>query len=167
MPDVTRIPRSAPLDADPRLRRLRRLAWLLDQSFSVGGKRFGLDPILGLIPGLGDWAGAALSLYVVYEAMRLGLPWPVIGRMLGNIAIEAVVGAVPIAGDLFDFVWQANTRNLQLVDRHYRFRQRPRSLGAIGFIFVAICIALLALLVGAVFVCVWLLRELWQLLAGA
>lgn len=164
MPDVTRLPRQPPLDADPRLRRLRNLAWLLDRSFTIGGKRFGLDPILGLIPGIGDWAGATLSLYVVYEAMRLGLPWPVIGRMLGNIAVEAIVGSVPLAGDAFDFFWQANTRNLQLVDRHYRSRQPPRSLRAIGVVFVGICIAVLALLVVAISVTVWLIHTLWEML---
>jgi hypothetical protein len=164
MPDVTRIPRPPRVDADPRLRRLRHLAWLLDQSFTIGGKRFGLDPLLGLIPGLGDWAGAGLSLYVVYEAMRLGVPWPVIARMLGNIAIEALVGTVPVAGDIFDFVWQANIRNLQLVDRHYRPHHRPRSMRAIGALFFLICLAVLALLLATISVTVWLIHTLWSAL---
>ncbi len=164
MPNVTRLPRSPRPDADPRLRRLRNLAWLLDQSFTVGGKRFGLDPLIGLIPGLGDWAGAGLSLYVVYEAMRLGLPWPVIGRMVGNIAVEAIVGAVPVAGDVFDFLWQANTRNLQLVDRHYRPHHRPRSVRAVGAVFLVLCVAVLALLLAAIAVTVWLIHTLWEML---
>lgn len=165
MPDVTRLPRPPPFSTDPRLRRLRKVAWLLDQSFTVGGKRFGLDPLIGLIPGLGDWAGAGLSLYVVYEAMRLGLPWPIIGRMLGNVAVEALVGSVPVAGDVFDFIWQANTRNLQLVDRHYRPHHRPRSLRAIGVIFFILCLAMLALLFAAISVTVWLIHALWSALS--
>jgi hypothetical protein len=123
-------------EAVARLRRLRRVAWLMDRSIPIGGKwRIGLDPLIGLIPGLGDWLGALVSLWILYEATRLGLPLPVLARMGVNIAIEAAFGSVPILGDFFDAAWQANQRNLTLVERHYDARQRPRSLRKIAWVF--------------------------------
>lgn len=118
--------------ADPRLRRLRALAWLLDRSIPLGGgRRIGLDPLLGLLPGAGDWLGGILSTYLLYEGARLGLSPRVLGQMVLNIAIEVLAGAVPIIGDLFDFAWQANMRNLRLVERHYRPHLPPRPLGVL------------------------------------
>lgn len=138
---------SAAAHADPRLARVRRLAWILDRSIPIGGGRaIGLDPIIGLIPGLGDWIAATLSLYVLYEAARLGLPFPVLGRIALNILIEAIVGAVPVLGDLFDFVWQANVRNVRLVERHYRPSLRPRSFNQIWFALLLFSILLLSLI---------------------
>lgn len=166
MAEVTRVPRQIPREAEMRLQRLRRLAWLLDRSVGVGKARFGLDPILGLIPGLGDWAGAAISLYIVYEAMRLGLSWPVLARMIGNIAFESLLGAVPVAGDVFDFFWQSNTRNLQLIDRHYRPSLAPRSLAGISVFFAAIVLFILGILLLAIFAVVWLAETLWEALAN-
>jgi len=81
------------------------------------GVRFGLDPILGLIPGLGDVAGAALSGYLVLLAARLGAPRVVVLRMVANVAVDSVVGSVPLLGDLFDVAWKSNTRNLALLER--------------------------------------------------
>lgn len=109
---------------DENLRRTRarieKLAWILDESIPLPGtnRRFGLDPILGLIPGAGDLLGAMLSLYVVGEAARLGAPRKLIWKMLGNVAVEVVLGVIPVLGDLFDFVWKANSRNRQLLLEH-------------------------------------------------
>lgn len=105
--------------ADP-LARARALTRLLDSAARVPGTsmRFGLDPILGLVPGFGDVAGAALSGYVVLLASRLGAPTSVIVRMLGNVVVDTVGGTVPVLGDLFDVGWKANTRNLALLERH-------------------------------------------------
>ena len=164
---ATPLPRAGADAVDPRLRRLRRLAWLLDRSIGIGPKgRFGLDPLLGLIPGIGDWAGAALSFYVVYEATRLGVAWSAIGRMVGNIAIEALVGTVPVAGDAFDFFWQANARNLRLVEQHYRPGLAPRPLGDVGAFLAGLALALIALLLTTLFLAGWLLRELWMMFTG-
>jgi hypothetical protein len=100
--------------------RVRRLARLLDSALRVPGTgiRFGLDAVIGLIPGLGDAAGAALAGYVVLLASRLGAPPSVILRMLANVAVDAVAGAVPLLGDLFDVGWKANSRNVELLDRY-------------------------------------------------
>src|SRR5438067_12222813 len=92
-----------PLTADP-LGHVRTFTRLLDSAVRVPGTsmRFGLDPIIGLVPGFGDVAGAVLSGYVVLLASRLSAPTTVIVRMLGNVAIDTVVGMVPLFGDLFD-----------------------------------------------------------------
>ncbi len=138
----------APLPpADHRLRKLGRVAWVLDRSIPIGGgRRIGLDPLLGLFPGIGDWLGAVLSLYVLYEAARLGLPLRVLGRIAANITVEALLGAIPILGDLFDFAWQANMRNLRLVERHYQPGLRPRSLRQIAWALILFALLLLTLL---------------------
>lgn len=139
-------------EAARRLRRLRGLAWFLDRSIPLGRWRVGVDPILGLLPGAGDWIGALLSVYVFYEGARLGLPSRVLTRMAGNILVDSVVGAVPVLGDLFDFAWQANTRNMQLIERHYRPDFRPRSLARIGLLVALFAAVLLALVAGLIFV---------------
>ena len=103
---------------DP-LVRARTLARLLDTAARVPGTsvRFGLDPLLGLVPGLGDLAGAILSGYVVLLGARLGVSRIVILRMLANVAIDTIGGTLPIVGDAFDVAWKSNTRNLALLER--------------------------------------------------
>jgi hypothetical protein len=98
--------------------RLNRLAWLLDSSIRLPGTdfRIGIDALLGLLPGGGDVAGVILSGYIVLEAARMGAPGRTLVRMIVNIAVEALAGAVPIAGDLFDAAWKANQRNVALLN---------------------------------------------------
>lgn len=107
--------------------RVHALAHLLDASFEIPGIgfRFGLDPILGLIPGLGDIAGTALGAYLLYEAQRLGAPRRLMARMAANLAADLLVGAVPLAGDLFDAAFRANLRNARLLDE-WLTEQRAR-----------------------------------------
>jgi hypothetical protein len=104
-----------------RLDRLDRLSQLLDVAFVVPGTnvRFGVEAILRLVPGIGDVAASALSLYVLYEARRLGIPTPLLVRMIANVIVEGVAGAVPLAGDLFDVAWRANRRNVRLVREYF------------------------------------------------
>lgn len=139
-------PESLPRETAARLRQIRSVAWILDRSIPIGKWRIGLDPLLGLIPGLGDWAGATLSLYVLYHAARMGMPTPVLARMSGNVLIEAVVGTVPVLGDLFDMAWQANMRNVRLVEEHYEPKLRPRSLRKIWVGLLVFAIFLLTLI---------------------
>ena len=105
-----------------RLARLRRLAWMMDGAFRIPGSkfRFGLNSVLGLPPVAGDLLLGAVSLYIVYEGYRLGLPRVLIARMLANVAVETAAGSVPIVGDLFDVAFKANLRNLALIDAHLR-----------------------------------------------
>lgn len=106
------------LDATARLARLRKLAWLLDAQFGLPGTkfRFGANSLLGLAPIAGDVLLGLVSLYIVREARALGVPGPLLLRMLANIGIEVVGGSVPLVGDLFDMAFKANLRNLALLE---------------------------------------------------
>ncbi|MGH8175932.1 MAG: DUF4112 domain-containing protein [Steroidobacter sp.] len=119
MKTATLISAANSADTTERLRRLRSLGWLLDNSIPLpGGYRIGLDPILGLVPGLGDAIGAVISAYIINEARSLGAPRSILMRMSGNVLIEAVIGAIPFAGDLFDAAFKANMRNLALLAKY-------------------------------------------------
>ena len=103
-----------------RIARLDALASLLDTAFLVPGTniRFGVDALIGLVPGIGDAITTLMSLYIVQEARALGAPRHLIARMLVNVALDGVVGAVPLLGDAFDVMWRANRRNMALLQRH-------------------------------------------------
>src|SRR5262245_39074926 len=90
------------------------LAWLMDNSVRLGPWGVGLDGLLGLIPGIGDMAGTAISALIVARAMRSGIPKSAILRMVINVGLDALVGLVPFLGDIFDFAFKANTYNLQI-----------------------------------------------------
>ena len=101
------------------LARLRQLAVLLDTAVRLpGGIRLGADSIVGLAPGIGDTLTAAVALYIVYEAHRLGLPTHKLWRMAANVAIDSLFGAVPVLGDIFDVAFKANIRNLAIIEEH-------------------------------------------------
>jgi len=101
------------------LARLRRLATLLDAAIQLPfGYRIGLDGLIGLIPGVGDGIGMALSGIIIFKAARWGVPTTTLLRMVANVLLDGVVGTLPLAGDLFDFVWRANLRNLALLESH-------------------------------------------------
>lgn len=105
------------MDRAATLRRLRAIAWALDARWRLPGTnfRFGVDAIVGLAPGVGDALMGLVSLYIVYEGVRLGASDRVVARMLLNILVEVLAGSVPIAGDLFDAAWKTNLRNLKLL----------------------------------------------------
>jgi len=141
---------------------LRRWAVLLDSVFRVPGTniRFGLDAIVGLIPGLGDISTPAFAVLILLQAVRLRLPLIVQARMVLNAAIDMLIGLVPILGDLADIGWKANLRNLALLERHARPGVPP---GRGDYLFVAICLALLAVIaVTPVVLLVWILSK-WSL----
>lgn len=109
--------RTDQLSLAERIARLETLANLLDTALVVPGTniRFGLDALVGLIPGIGDVLTTATSLYIVHEAYQLGAPKRLLVRMLGNVAVDGFVGAFPLVGDVFDTFWRANRRNVALL----------------------------------------------------
>jgi hypothetical protein len=144
---------------DAAVRRLDALAHLLDDSIPIPGTgmRFGLDALIGLIPAAGDAVGGVLSSYIVLEAARLGVGVPVLGRMLLNLVVDLVVGAVPFLGDLFDAGWKANDRNLRLVHRALDApgATRRSSAAVLGGVLVA-----LLLIFGVGLLLAWMLIKL-------
>jgi hypothetical protein len=100
-----------------RIARMDALATFLDTAFVIPGTgiRFGLDALIGLVPGIGDAVTTAMSLFIVHEAYQLGAPGHLIARMLGNVALDGMIGAVPLAGDAFDVLWRSNRRNMRLL----------------------------------------------------
>jgi hypothetical protein len=127
--DVEIIPPGA-MSRRERIERLERLTRLLDTAVAIPGTnfRFGADGVIGLVPGIGDALTTAMSAWIVYEAHQIGVPKHVLMRMIGNVAADSVVGAVPLLGDVFDVLWKANRRNMRLLREHLdREDQRARS----------------------------------------
>jgi len=143
-----------------RLERLGRLAWLLDSSISIPGTGLsvGIDALIGLVPVLGDLIGVALSAYILKEAYDLGAGRSILARMVVNIVIEGVVGAIPVAGDVFDAAWKANQRNVRLL---YAWDERPQHEERAGWLFVAGLLGALVAILAAAGVVAWLLL-LWM-----
>lgn len=100
---------------------LDRLAHWLDDRFAIPGTniRFGLDGLLGLVPGIGDTATSLVSVYLVYEARRIGVPRRTIARMLINVLLDWAIGLIPLLGDVFDIAYKANRRNIRLLRKHF------------------------------------------------
>ena len=106
-------------DVETTMRRLRWLANFLDTAIRLpGGFRFGADSIIGLAPGIGDLATAGIACYFVWEGKRLGLPKTALAAMAGNVALDLVLGATPLLGDLADTWFKANVRNLAIIEKH-------------------------------------------------
>jgi len=147
------------------LPQLRRFAVWLDAGIAVPGTsiRVGLDPLLGLVPGLGDAAGALLAAWILVEAIRMGASRATLARIAFNIAVDALVGAVPVLGDVFDVVWKANLKNVALLERH---AIDPAGAGEGDRLFVVLLVGgvaalCLGLLVGGVVLTAWLVRALF------
>lgn len=144
----------------------RALARVLDTAIGIPGTklRFGLDALLGLIPGAGDAVSAALSGYIILAAARSGASRPVLTRMVGNVVVDTVIGSIPLLGDLFDVAFRANSRNVALLER---LAADPvavdRSSRRVGVVVVVI---LALVLIGIVTLGVLLARLIWRLLSS-
>lgn len=151
---------------DANRSRLERLAWLLDSSIPLPGTSFrvGLDGLIGLIPGIGDAVGGVVSSYIIAEAARMGVPKAILIRMAFNVILETVVGMIPIIGDLFDFAWKANNRNVTLLREHLG---NPKRTSAKSLVFVIVLgVVLLAVIIGIIALGVMLIAVLVQALSG-
>jgi len=147
-------------ESDARtLAALRKWSILLDSAFRVPGTKmtFGLDPILGLIPGLGDLTTPFFAGLLLLHAVRMKIPRIVQLRMVMNAAIDLAIGLIPVLGDLFDFGWKANIKNLALLERHAHIGSRPT---AGDWLFVLIVLGLLILAVAVpILTAAWLLSR--------
>ncbi len=145
--------------------RIRALARLMDSAVRVPGTnvRLGLDAVLGLLPGAGDLAAAAASVYIVSTAARLGVPRSVLVRMFVNVGADVAIGSIPILGDLFDVAWRANTRNAALLDAHLESPTAPRA--SSGVVRGLVLLGVLVLAVGSVLLSLLVFRGILALFA--
>ena len=121
------------------------LEWLTERAIPVGRWSFGLDGILGLVPGLGDLASGLVASYIIARAAQAGVPRAALARMMTNVAIDTLVGSIPIVGDLFDFLYKANTKNLRIYQESMVGRREPVKDWATVVLFVALALVLLAI----------------------
>lgn len=146
------------------LARARALTRLLDTAAHIPGTgiRFGLDPILGLVPGLGDVAGAMLSGYLVLLASRAGASRTTILRMLANVAVDTAGGSLPVLGDAFDVAWKSNSRNLALLERVMGVEtvEQPASRLVVWGSLLALALLAIVGITVAYFVAVWIAHAL-------
>ena len=160
-PRVVRLRQLSPAQ-EARLVVLRHLSRLLDSAFEIPGTgyRIGLDPIIGLLPGLGDLVSPLFAVFMLWHSRDLRLPRIVQLRMLFNVAIDAIIGAVPVVGDAFDIAWKANDMNRALLERH-AYEERPPAPGdwlfVLGIIVLVIAIAVLPFVV-----VVWIFAHWWR-----
>ena len=133
---------------------------MLDSALPVPGTSFrvGLDPILGLVPVLGDIVSPLFTIGIIWQARDLGIPRIVMLRMIINVAIDTLVGLVPVLGDLFDFAWKSNNMNLALLEQHAYEERRP---SAGDWTFVTVSIALVLVIAAVPFLLIgWLLTQI-------
>jgi len=162
---LTDRPSSPVFDADERLRWVEHVARLMDSQFRLPGTRFrfGLDPLLGLVPIVGDLSSTAVSVVLLLTMLRHGASGAVVVRMALNILIDTVVGAIPILGNVFDFTFKSNERNVALLRRHYAQGQHAGS----GKGLVLLLILGFLVVIGLVAWGSWaLLHWGWQLFGG-
>lgn len=146
-----------------RLWLARFLADLLDQRFTIPGTsiRIGLDPIVSLIPGIGDLLANLTGSFILIIAAQLGVPKIVIARMGINVAINTLLGAVPIFGDVISIWYRSNVKNVELLD-HYVGRPSKRADAKDWLFVIALIVGLLLLLGGIVVFGIWLVKQIWQ-----
>lgn len=124
MADIMRPGFAYKMESEPRAE-VKRLSDLLDSKFQLpNGWKFGWDGLIGLIPGVGDVVTNLLSFYILYQGARLGCPPTIILRMALNILIDNVFDAIPLIGNIFDFMWKANNRNVALIEAYLNSPQR-------------------------------------------
>ncbi|HEX8461788.1 MAG TPA: DUF4112 domain-containing protein [Segetibacter sp.] len=143
------------------LRQLDFLAKLMDSQFRVPGTeiRFGLDALIGIIPGAGDLSTFAVSGFMVVMMAQNGASGFVLARMILNILIDAIVGSIPLVGDIFDVAFKANTKNMRLMHEHY---QQGRHKGSALKVIIPVLILLLALIIGIIWVTYKMLAGLFH-----
>ena len=128
------------------------IAWLMDNSIRIGPWSTGRDAVIGLIPGIGDIAGGAVSAIMIARAMQNGVPKSAVLRMVINVGVDSLVGAIPLVGDVFDFAYKSNTYNLQIYRESIRGERQPiRDWLFIAFVMLTLLIIVLLPIVGLIY----------------
>jgi hypothetical protein len=153
------------VEEQDRLWLARWLADLLDQRFTIPGTsiRFGLDPIIGLIPGIGDLAANLTGSFILVLAAQVGVPKVVLLRMAINIAINALLGAIPVFGDVLSVWFRSNVRNVTLL-QNYLGRPARQAVFRDWLLVIGLLLALLIVMIGALFALLWIFKQIWQAL---
>ena len=146
---------------DPQTTKTKKLARWLDNRFTIPGTsiRFGLDPIISLIPGAGDWLAGLISGYFILLGARADVPPAVLGRMGFNVILDVVIGSVPLLGDLFDVGWKANIRNAELLEE-YRIDAQSTERHSKAVLW-AVAVVLFLIIIGLLYLISWLLVALF------
>lgn len=142
------------------LKKVRQISRILDSQFEFRGFRFGLDPILGLVPGVGDLVTSLLSFYTIHLAWQLHCPPVLLFRMGLNVLIDNIIDLIPLVGNLFDFVWKANQKNLHLLERYLENPLRTERVSYL--ILILIGLGLLASLILSVYLTFEVLIAIWN-----
>ena len=144
------------------LDRLRQVAWIFDECFRMPliGVRFGVDALVGIVPGVGDAIGGLIAAWGIVVAARLGAPGVVLTRMLLNVTTDVIVGSIPVLGDLFDIGWKSHVRNVRILERWTADPDRGRRASALVLwsVLGAVVLSLLVAIALAVWMVVWLVR---------
>ena len=144
------------------LQRLRSIAHILDNAIPIPftSYRVGIDPIVGLIPGGGDLVMAGFSVYIVWESARLGLPRSTVTQMVSNLVFDTLAGTVPVAGDLLDVTWKANSKNIRLLEAHLDSPQHQKKANQ-GFVLLLL-FGFLLLVVSITALSVFVIGLVWK-----
>lgn len=142
------------------LSKARRLAWLMDKSIGIPNTklRIGADGLIGLIPGIGDIAGAAVSSYIIVLGAKAGASTSVILSMVLNVLVDTVIGKIPVLGDLFDFGWKANSRNVALLEDHLHDPKATRRASALRVVLALSMVS--AVMIGTIWLAFWVISSL-------
>lgn len=157
-------PKNSHLEKIAVVRKMRQLSNILDNAIRVPGTSIGIgiDPILGLIPGGGDILGGILSIYIVFQAFKLGVPRETLTRMVSNIALETITGTVPVFGDIFDVAWKANVKNVEILEAHLNSPVEGKKADQWFIILLLSGLLLLIILISALGI--FVLTLIWQAL---
>lgn len=137
---------------DKAIKSLRSLSYILDDAIAIPGTpyRIGIDPLLGLLPGGGDYLSAIFSAYIVIQAARMGASRATVSRMVFNIIVDTLVGTVPMLGDLFDFAWKANNKNLELLESTVKSPDKTKKADWLFLVLLLSCLLLVVFLTAGV-----------------
>jgi hypothetical protein len=145
------------------IKQLERWAWLLDNSIRIPGTsiKMGLDSLIGLIPGIGDITGGALSSYILLQAVNTGVAPIVIARMALNIVLDTLIGMIPLVGDVFDITFKANLRNIELMTGYYHSPREAVKRNTISIVIISIS------LISALVLIIWITIKIFVWLINA